>query len=484
MDITRETRKMTDLLTAYKETKKEREPVESFADVIIASGATAVLEKNVAPPATEEEVSSGAPFAIDLLIPEGAESGDGRFIAKNALTTRDLPLPLLWQVSTADGHGGSVIVGRIDSVERTEQGLGLARGVFDTGEWGREAERLVRGGFLRGVSADLDNFQASAVDFDELSNEEDSEEEEEGVTKIGNPKLRIDSARVIAATLVAKPAFQECGIRIVSDELVVDDQTDDPAILASAETVIDPMTELATTPANPPAEWFNAPKVDGPTPIQVTAEGRVFGHIAAWDQDHIGLPNNVRPPRSRSNYAYFTTGAVTTAEGNEVAVGNLTLSGGHAPLNADAMSAVKHYDDTASAIADVAAGEDYYGIWVAGAVRPGATVAQVRALKASAPSGDWRPVKGRLELVAVCQVNVPGFPIPRTSTITASGQGQINALVAAGADYMAAVRQQQTLESLAASAKSKVQAILDEEAHEEKLRVEREFAIARIQNLI
>ena len=49
---------------------------------------------------------------------------------------------------------------------------------------------------------------------------------------------------------------------------------------------------------------------------------------------------------------------------------------------------------------------------------------------------------------------------------------------------MAAVRQQQTLESLAASAKSKVQAILDEEAHEEKLRVEREFAIARMQNLI
>ena len=471
--------------TAYKETKKEREPVESFADVIIASGATSVLEKNVAPPATEEEVSSGAPFAIDLLIPEGAESGDGRFIAKNALTTRDLPLPLLWQVQTADGHGGSVIVGRIDNVERTEQGLGLARGVFDTGEWGREAERLVRGGFLRGVSADLDNFQASAVDFDELSNEEDSdEEEEEGVTKIGNPKLRIDSARVIAATLVAKPAFQECGIRLVSDELVADDQVEDPAILASAETVIDPTTELATTPANPPAEWFNAPKVDGPTPIQVTPEGRVFGHIAAWDQDHIGLPNNVRPPRSRSNYAYFTTGAVTTEEGTEVAVGNLTLSGGHAPLNADAMSAVKHYDDTASAIADVAAGEDSWGIWVAGSVRPGATVAQVRSLKASAPSGDWRPVKGRLELVAICQVNVPGFPIPRTSSITASGQGQINALVAAGADYMAAVRQQKTLESLAASAKSKVQAILDEEAHEERLRVEREFAIARMQNLI
>lgn len=475
---------MTNLLNAYKETKKEREPVESFADVIIASGATAVLEKNVDAPATEEEVSSGAPFAIDLLIPEGAESGDGRFIAEGALTTRDLPLPLLWQVQTADGHGGSVIVGRIDSVERTEKGLGLAKGVFDSGEWGREAERLVRGGFLRGVSADLDNFQASAVDFDELSNEDDDTEEEENVQKITSPKLRIDSARVIAATLVAKPAFQECGIRLEQNDLYADDQTDDPAITAAVETVADPATELANTPANPPTEWFQAPKLDRPTPIQVTPEGKVFGHIAAWDQDHIGLPNNVRPPRSRSNYSYFTTGAVTTAEGSDVAVGNLTLSGGHAPLNADAMSAVKHYDDTASAVADVAAGEDSYGIWVAGAVRPGATEAQVRALKASAPSGDWRPVKGRLELVAVCQVNVPGFPIPRTSSVTASGAGQIGALVAAGADYMAAIRQQDTLESLAASAKSKVQAILDEEAHQEKLKIDKEFAIQRIQKLI
>lgn len=476
---------MSDLLTVYKETKKEREPVENFADVIIASGATAVLEKNVEAPATEQDVDSGAPFAIALLIPEGAESGDGRFIAKNALTTRDLPLPLLWQVQTADGHGGSVIVGRIDTVERTEQGLGQARGVFDSGEWGREAERLVRGGFLRGVSADLDNFQASAVDFDELSTDEDAEDEEEGVTKIGNPKLRIDSARVIAATLVAKPAFQECSIELVADDLHADDQTEDPTITASATTTIDPATELAVAPATPPATWFQAPEVDRPTPIQVTPEGRVFGHIAAWDQDHIGLPNNVRPPRSRSNYAYFTTGAVSTAEGTDVAVGNLTLSGGHAPLNADAMSAVKHYDDTASAVADVSAGEDSYGIWVAGSIRPGATVAQVRALKASAPSGDWRPVKGRLELVAVCQVNVPGFPIPRTSSITASGQsqGHLNALVAAGADYMAAVRQKETLTSLRASAQSKVQAILDAEAHKEKLKIEREFAIQRMQNL-
>lgn len=468
---------MTDLAEAYRESTKERVPVDNFADVIIASGAAAVLERGAEAPETAEAVNEGAKFVIPMLIPEGVASGDGRTVKEGALTTRDLPLPLLWQPQTGDGHDGSYIVGRIDSIDRIDGGLGNARGTFDTGEWGREAERLVRGGFLRGVSADLSDFEASVIDSDEMSDDA----EVEGETKVGGTQLRIDSAKVIAATLVSKPAFGEATVELAMDDLTADDQTDDESIIAAATAIDDPTTTMFNTPTNPPSDWFKAPKVDRPTPVQVTEDGRVFGHAAAWETSHIGLPNNVKPPKSRSNYAYFTTGAVTTAEGEDIPVGNLTLSGGHAPLNADAMSAVKHYDDTASAVADVAIGEDAYGIWIAGSVRPGTTVAQVRALKASAPSGDWRPIKGRLELVALCQVNVPGFPIPRT--VTASG-ARVTALVAAGADYMAAVRQQQTLESLAASAKSKVQAILDEEAHEEKLRVEREFAIARMQNLI
>lgn len=473
------------LKEAYNTTKKEATVPNDFAEVIIASGATAVLEKNVNSPESAEEVAEGAKFLIPMLIPEGVESGDGRIIKEGALSTRDLPLPLLWQIQTGDGHNGSVVVGRIDSIDRVEGGLGNAKGVFDDGEWGREAERLVRGGFLRGVSADLSDFEASAIDFD---GDDDELSDEEGATKIGNPKLRIDSAKVIACTVVSKPAFGQATIELSVDDLHGDEQVDAESVVASAVTEADPTTELSKAPVTPPKDWFNAPKVDRPTPINVTPEGQVFGHIAAWDTAHIGLPNNVKPPKSRSNYAYFTTGSLTTADGDEVAVGNLTLSGGHAPLNADAMSAVKHYDDTASAVADVAVGEDSYGIWVAGAIRPGSTVAQVRSLKASAPSGDWRPVKGRLELVAVCQVNVPGFPIPRTSTITASAanqeQGQLSALVAAGADYMAAVRQKDSLESLAASAKTKVQAILDEENYKNKLKIDREFAIHRMQNIV
>jgi hypothetical protein len=95
---------------------------------------------------------------------------------------------------------------------------------------------------------------------------------------------------------------------------------------------------------------------------------------------------------------------------------------------------VQHYDDTRSAVADVNAGEDRHGIWVAGAVRPDATPEQIRALRASAPSGDWRVINGALELIAVCQVNAPGFPVPRAECLVASGA--VTALVAAGAQDM------------------------------------------------
>jgi hypothetical protein len=89
-------------------------------------------------------------------------------------------------------------------------------------------------------------------------------------------------------------------------------------------------------------------------------------------------------------------------------------------------------------VADVIAGEDQFGIWVAGALRPDITPAQIRAFRASSPSGDWRPINGRLELVAVCAVNVPGFPIARA--IAASG-GVPGALVAAGAAYLAELKE-------------------------------------------
>jgi hypothetical protein len=189
-------------------------------------------------------------------------------------------------------------------------------------------------------------------------------------------------------------------------------------------------------PVKPPDDWFGDPGLPGPTPLTVDDDGRVHGHIATFDVTHIGLPGRVHAPKSRTNYAYFKTGLVRTAGGKDVSVGQLTLAGGHAPLSADASRAVAHYDNTASAVADVNVGEDRHGIWVAGALRPDIRPEQIRVLRASAPSGDWRPINGNLELVAVCQVNVPGFPVARARVAS----GAITAMVAAGARPLAVIK--------------------------------------------
>lgn len=392
----------------------------------------------------------GAKFRIPLVIPENLESGDGRKFKANAIEIRELPLPLMWQIKTGEGHLGSVIVGRIDYMERIENGIGNAYGVFDTGAYGREAERLVRNGFIRGVSADLDQFEAKE-DKPEVS------ENAEGGEDVGKQKLTINHARVMAATIVAKPAFQECNIFIEDDNAGDQEETMIPDDGIYEESV-DPYEALevitasgfldAPIPLTPPQNWFEKPALTKATPLTIDPDGRVYGHIAAWHVNHIGMPRSTRPPRSKSKYAYFHTGVVRTDAGKDMPVGQLTLAGGHASLQADAASAAKHYDDTASAIADVHAGEDDYGIWVAGCLRPDATEAQIRALRASAPSGDWRPINGQLELVAVCQVNVPGFPIARAMVAS----GKVLALVAAGAHYMAVMRSEPTMKLAATAA--------------------------------
>lgn len=195
-------------------------------------------------------------------------------------------------------------------------------------------------------------------------------------------------------------------------------------------------------PVSPPKKWFENPGFSGPTPMKVDDDGKVYGHVATWDSIHIGMAGAVRAPKSRSGYAYFLTGELKTEEGDTVNVGQLTLAGGHASLQADSGSAVKHYDDTNSAVADVTVGEDRYGIWAAGSLRPNITPEQVRVFRASPLSGDWRPIGGRLELVAACAVNVPGFPIARARV----AGGAIVALVAAGAHTLAVLQSAMTAE--------------------------------------
>lgn len=188
----------------------------------------------------------------------------------------------------------------------------------------------------------------------------------------------------------------------------------------------------SAAPVHPPANWFNDPHLEGPTGITVTEEGRIYGHLALWDTCHIasGPGQCTTAPHSQTDYAYFHTGAILTDDSQELAVGHLTLGTGHAAPDKTVRGTMAHYDNTGLAVADVRAGEDEYGIWIAGAVRPHISPEDIRTLRSSPLSGDWRRVQGNLELVAALAVNVPGFPVPRTKGATKNKS--MYSLVAAG----------------------------------------------------
>ena len=193
---------------------------------------------------------------------------------------------------------------------------------------------------------------------------------------------------------------------------------DRPANVAAREDAGVPakefaMAEKAGYPVYPPKEWFTDPKLSAKTPLTVGADGRVYGHLAAWNECHrdVTMQSCVLAPHSMKDYEPFHLGTVFTAEGDSVRVGKIVMDTRHAGINLGYRAAAIHYDDTGDEVAVVRAGEDEYGVWVAGAVVPEADERKVAKLRRSPISGDWRAVDGNLELTAALAVNVPAFPV-------------------------------------------------------------------------
>lgn len=184
-------------------------------------------------------------------------------------------------------------------------------------------------------------------------------------------------------------------------------------------------------PLEPPAAWFADPKLTKRTPLTVTPEGRVYGHLAAWGVCHRDVGNRecVLAPKSKANYEPYHLGQVYTAEGDTVRVGKIVQDTRHASINLGYSAAALHYDNTGDEVAVVRAGEDAFGIWLAGSVVPEASRKAVAKLRRSPISGDWRAVNGNLELTAALAVNVPAFPVYAMDNM------ERMALVAAGMVY-------------------------------------------------
>lgn len=183
----------------------------------------------------------------------------------------------------------------------------------------------------------------------------------------------------------------------------------------------------------PPADHFTNPRLAEPTKLTVTADGRVYGHLATWDQPHIGYDGKlVYPPKSADGaYAYFRQSKVMTADGALVPVGIITMNTGHAAENLSADAAAAHYDNTGTMVAAVNIGEDATGIWVAGSMLPDVSDDLRTRFSLARVSGDWRqPRPGAgLELIAALSVPNPGFPVQQPRALLEADR---MALAAAG----------------------------------------------------
>lgn len=387
-------------------------------------------------PDTEESTDQTIDWEGVLAI-EGVVTSDGRYLMPGKIGHRDLPLTLMAQTTTDEGHNGAFAAGKITEITKEQRpDLGpnavaiIGRGSFADTPDGQRAEQLVQDEILRGVSIDFSPSASYLLDPETLK--EIPEEELDLGQLLGGNVVRGFEGDIMGATLCAFPAFEDATMQIV--------ETPDKVVVACAFPPRRVLTASAAgmAPLNPPYDWFYAPEPDGPCPLTVTDDGQVFGHLALWNQCHRGQTASCElAPRSRTEYAFFHTGALTTDDGRKVNVGRITVGDkGHAGVSSHigTRAAVEHYDKTGIVGAFVRAQDGKHGIWLSGAVRSDCPAEKVRDMEANPPSGDWRDENGRLELCAALSVPVAGFPVPRyEAALVASGSTErVVALVASG----------------------------------------------------
>jgi hypothetical protein len=368
---------------------------------------------------------------------EGIRTDDGRELLPGSTHYPDMPISIRLLVADEGGHWGAVTCGRVDScAPQMAQGLNFtySEGMFGSDPNGQLAELMVEEQTQRFISIDPRDCEGEWIAIMISTGGGDYDDD-----CFYDEWFQMSSFTLGAMTIVPMPALQMCCITLKDVPL-----PDSPIAIENAPPSIPSLMPVTAAggPLRPSRTWFTDPgfhvgdprmvlQEDGKSyacPLTITKDGQVFGHVAWWECAHTGFTGKkVKPPKSRSNYAFYLTGEGVVCDDGEIVegVGQLTAGCGHAPTSMGAAEAVAHYDGGYGAFqwADVRAGQDDFGPWVAGALRSDLTAEQIRQVRALSLSGDWRDRGGFLELVAVLAVPVPGFPILRA--LAASGSAEI-----------------------------------------------------------
>lgn len=364
---------------------------------------------------------------IRLYFKEGERTPDRRFIDEGAMNfNRQPPYPIYLQTVRAQGHDGAVLCGVLNSY--FEDGTTK---VFDgfldlTQPAGVQAHQLAENGTLQTWSPDLGDSDAYTVETFS----------EDGTERV---EVHYSHATFLGATLVGLPALGSATLALLNDDGSFKTEPISRAqINATAEEERQAVLVACAGSSAPPAAFFTDPQMTEPQRwVTVTPQGRVFTHVAIFDECHIGFQNVCYSVDDiiAGGFDYATPGHVITREGTKVATGPLNVVGGHADIGLEWAEALKYYDKPEWAVADVCYGVDNFGVWASGALRPTATPEQIHILRASGVSLDAREIGGQLRLLGACSVNVPGLPKLR-ARILASGEPEdtprITTLIAAG----------------------------------------------------
>lgn len=388
-------------------------------------------------------------YRVPFLCADGVATDDGRIFT--TITHRTLPLPLAFQDDTQ--HAGlptSSVVGQIVAITKDGAGTNSAiievdprddngRAIHDEGA--RACQMIEKGG--QGISID------GLLPIDATIAEECVSEDEDGWCL--RAIVTFSEVVIGGSTLTPIPAYNQAIVDprpCDAQGNYLDEQADEVplGLVASAAGTAVPhlvassgMT-LTAGAAVELSEWTLRPEhFERPTLtpeanyINIEADGRIWGWIAAAERCHQGLPGQcVLAANESTDLSDFLRNAIPIGD-QRVHVGFLTMGReeaprGHQPYDQPAALSPEHYDDAACIAAIVTAGivpDGEYSersVWFSGSMRPTLNPWEQAVLAAAQASGDWRgdPGDRTRTLRAALVVPVPGF-LRKREPVTASG---------------------------------------------------------------